>query len=246
MATKRAAKKTDENPVAEEVKPEPKVRHVTFSVQAGFPAEEEDGWAYRNIGEAATFNIARDVAFSLAKRGLRVRYPRPENERNEKFGWYVATHEKADQLAPSTWERYATESIVDRAQIAASEMKVRSRLGNILGELRGISEETRAPAARRSIRNSMLEISKAAFAPVNASNIGAVGFSTEPDITDIIAEAIGAQGIEFDGACVGCGENHEPVAEYTILQLIQMADDSFRADADPVADAMIGVEGMQA
>ncbi len=244
MATKRVKKTPVEAEVVEEK--QPKLKYQTFTVQAGFPAEEEDGWVYQTLGEAATFNIARDAAFALARRGLRVRYPQPENERNDKYGWYVATKEKAEELSDQTWERYAAESVVDRAQITSNEMKARSRVGAILGELRGIIEQTRSPQARRALRAGMLEISQAAFAPVNAANVGNIGFVAAANYMDVLAEAIGAQGIEFDQACVDCGEAHNAVEGMTILQVLQLADAAFVQDVDPIADAMVGVEGVQA
>jgi hypothetical protein len=224
-------------------------RHELFSVQVAFPLDEEDGWRYEAIGEAHTFAIARDIAYSLAQQGLRVRYPKPENTRHDDLpdGWYTVDADKAGDIRADTWQRYAVESLADRASILCGEMKARSRVGNILGELRHIADETLSRGARSFIRQGMLDLSRSVFAPLSHNSAANIGWDALPNVNDILAEAATAQGIEAEGPCPSCGGFHgESTEGLTLAEVFALAEAQYEGDADPILEAMVEVEGVQA
>ena len=132
---------------------------------------------------------------------------------------------------------------MDRAKIFTNEMKGRSRLGNILGELQGISEQTRSAPARQSIRHAMMEMARASFMPLTSGTIGSIGLNLEPDYSDTLATAAAAMGVQLGDTCPSCGVVHDG-GGMTLQELIALADDQW--DGDPVAEAMVNVEGVQA
>lgn len=225
-------------------------KHSTFALQVAFPLDEgDDGWRYEPIGEAHTFAIARDIAFNLARQGIRLRYPKPENTRHDDLpdGWYVVDAEKAGDIRPDTWERFTAESLTDRAMIICGEMKARSRIGNILGEMRHIADETLSVQARRNIRLGMLSLGKAAFSPLTHTSAANIGWDALPNANDILAEAATAQGIESADQCPSCGGFHEDSLEgITLAQLFALAEAQAQEDIDPIVEAMVEVEGVQA
>lgn len=242
---------TDQTQVAEEpTKKAPTLQqYYDFPVEVGFPSEEgeeDDRFTYRTVAVAETFSIAREAAYSLAQQGLRLRYPKPENKRSLRKGWYVVSPDTARTMSQKTWEKYATESIADRAVILAGEMRIRSKIGGVINELRHIADESKTEATRGAIRRGILQISRATFSPLSGEDIQNIGLTMLPDYQDTLAEAYAANGVEEDETCPSCGEIHPDEHLYTPEQLLALAEAEFNADMDPVGDAMYNVEGVQA
>ena len=169
-----------------------------------------DNPVYTTVAEAATFAIARYAAYTIAMRGVPTKWPKRENTQNADNAWFTSSVEKARNLSGAHSGSVAQEATYDRAQIAGREMRSRSRLGNVLGDIQGVAESTSNPVVRHAVNAATAALAEALLQPIVANAITDYGVQWAHNAKETLDAAAAAWGVEpFAGTVCSAGVAHD-------------------------------------
>lgn len=143
----------------------------------GHPAV--DTWV--RIASSTGFGISRLLAYTLAQRGVPTAFPKPENLQDvpNRDGWFTVSVRTARTLSESRAVAILAEAAADRAILAGRESRERARLGNMVGELRGIAESAANPKFRHLVNRAMMYLSAALETQIMPDDPAQYGYTWE-------------------------------------------------------------------
>lgn len=228
----------------DEKKTKEQERFADWPVMVGLPNPAGEGEpapiaSYTQVATARTFNIARYLAYSLAMRGIPTKWPKEENQQNHPEGWLTSSVRKAQNLGRVLTEKVQSGAIQDRGILAAREMRARGRLGPVIGELRGLREESENPNFK-AYMNTAASILGAGLAtpimPRQETNYGVEWVRGHQQLLDAAADAWGVEHLDLN-ACAVCGQDHQAAGhgaaeEVDMGELMERLQEAFGDQAD--------------
>jgi hypothetical protein len=165
------------------------------------------------VASAASFGIARQLAYTIAQRGIPTSWPKQENLQDlpDRAGWLDSSVRTARTLSERRSLEIVSEAAADRAIIAARESRERGRIGNIVGELRSTAEGAANPQFRQLVNRAVIYLSSAMATQIIPDDPTTYGYTWDRGYAEKLRAAQDAwqeDGAQDDGACPECGMVH--------------------------------------